>query len=423
MSIVAIIQKTLKGVVIVLQLTFLSLFCLPLTGCEQREITLRVDAGFDADDLSDDASIWYQRMWSGINHPEQLVVWTDYAASNDTYKYGRQLNSHISGLLHVLRVTGDPALLEEVDRLTEIMRSKLKDWSITSFGNTEYEADGFLNWQNWWNTDWNGTDSMPMDEMMAHSLVASFAYAFHFNRDLDSRYAERADFWLDYLKNHFEAKWRKRNATPVGNFLDKDLAHPYVQWIRYHYYMYQLTGEQQYINEVQRRIKIFKKHVIEAQGGAAYVWDHRMTELGEHDSWGCQPFIYGRQTIGAIVDLNLENPGLFDDEFVARMAGTVTRLIMDNGSVDFAGDVCGGSAVAGLKASGYKRESRTRMGYTISFVEAGAWDKSGKILRIAQEVYTSLEVQPEVPRRTHIATAMTFAEIFRRHMKERKPPQ
>ena len=183
----------------------------------RTNLTLRIDLTFNEKQLPVEARLWYSRFWAGLRNPSQYPNATALAQSNDTYNYGRPLNTHITTILQLLRVTGDQRLLDEVDRLTELMRAKLKDRSILTVGGSTYQADGYLNWVWQYNEpSYVGTDIHEMDEILTHSLVASYAYAFQVNRDLDPRYAERAQFWTNYLKNHFEAKWRKRKKIPTG---------------------------------------------------------------------------------------------------------------------------------------------------------------------------------------------------------------
>jgi len=407
----------------ILKTIVLSLFLFACTDTEKlspagdsvslRKPTLLVDPGFSRERMPNKALLWYNRMWAALNNNDQILNLTKYAGSNDTYLYGRTLGDHITALLHVLRVTGDPAVLDEIDRLTELMRIQLQDWSIISDKGSDYVEDGFLNWQNKYDPEWYGTDTMPMDEMLAHSQVAAFTYAFYVNRDFDARFAEHYDFWIDYLINHFEAKWRKRNDVPVGNFLVKDLTHVYAAWLRYNYYVYKLTGDQQYLTDAEHMADMLKSHMIEVDNGNAYVWDHRMTELENGAPWGCQPFYYARGTMQYLIDLSLEGFSVFDDAYMTKLAGTVSHNIIDNGPVDFASDVCGGIDLGGLSASGYPRETQKRWSGTSGYVEIGAWDKSGKILETTVEVYNDVERDHERPRYILNPAGMVFSILYK----------
>ena len=103
-----------------------------------------------------------------------------------------------------------------------------------------------------------------MDEILTHSLVAAVAAALEENAAFSEVYAEHAAFWTDYLENDFEAKWRGRNDVPSGfPFIEKDLTHPYVQFIRYHFYMHKLTGDAGYQREAERMARLVTRQVRE----------------------------------------------------------------------------------------------------------------------------------------------------------------
>ncbi len=366
-------------------------------------LSMRIDPGFNKNNLPSNARTWYDRLWAGIRNPNQFPNATEMAKSNNTYNYGRHLNMHMTSLMQVLRVTGDPALFEEIDRLAQLMRAELQDLSITSYQGSVYEADGYLNWQYDYDAGYGGTDVHVMDEMMTHSNVAAFAYAYYVNRDLDSRYAERASFWTDYLKNHFEAKWRMRERKASGfPFLTKKLAHPYIQWIRYHYFMSELTGDQAYYNEAVRMAGVMDRQVTQTNTplGVAAQWNHGMTELGE-SSMGAQRMNYARYTVQAAADLALEDFNVFGQAgFMDKMALTIGNFIMDSSAPSsFAYRIDGTSS---------PRETDDR--YAISaYTQLGRWDSSGRVLSISDQVCRGVESNMENPRYIHIPAGMVFS--------------
>jgi hypothetical protein len=370
----------------------------------RSDLTLRIDPAFNEERLSTEAHLWYRRFWEGLRNPHQYPDATTLAQSNNTYSYGRSLNTHITTILQMLRVTGDQRLLDEVDRLTELMRSQLKDRSILTKGGSTYQSDGYLNWQWHYTSDakYSGTDVHVMDEMLTHSLVASYAYAFYLNRDLDPRYAERARFWTTYLKNHFEAKWRKRNKIPTGfPFLEKKLTHPYIQWIRYHFYMARLTGEKAYENEALRMSGILKEQIkaVSTPVGTGSMWDHAMTVLGAR-SYGAQPTHYARYTVQAAADLADEKFSIFGQAgYMERMAVTLTNYVMGGNRNIYAEKIDG---------SGTGGESLDR--FAISpWAMLGRWDKTGKLKIETERVYRQIELLPEKPLRIYLPAGMVFS--------------
>ncbi len=372
----------------------------PPTPTTRTALSLRVDPNFTEDSLSPEVRLWYDRFLASLQNPSQYPNATSLASSNDTYNYGRPLNTHITTILQVFRLTGDRRLLDEVDRLAQLMRAQLKDWSILTKDGTVYQADGYLNWLYNYDAGYIGTDVQQMDEMLAHSLVASFAYAFYVNRDLDSRYAERAQFWTDYLKNQFEAKWRKRKNIPTGfPFLTKELTHAYLQWIRYHYYMAKLTGNQAYMDEAVRMAGNIQDEIqqVSTPIGTADFWYHGMTLVGASSTYGPQPTHYARYTVQAAADLAAEGFNIFGQTgFMNRMANTLSYFIM-NSTSSYAGNIDGSGT-----AESYDR-------YSISpWAMLGRWDNTGKIQSETERVYKSIESSPDNPRRIYFPAGMLY---------------
>lgn len=373
----------------------------------REAMSLRGDPSFDVAQLSAEARVWYDRLWAAIENPNQYLNSTTLAASNDTYNYARPLNTHITSLLHAFRMTGDLRLLDEIDRLTEIMRSKLKDWSILVKYGTTYEADGYLNWLYFYDAGYEGTDVHQMDEMLSHSMIAAVAYAFYVNRDLDSRYAERATFWTDYLKNHFEAKWRDREGIASGfPFLTKLLTHVYVQWTRYHYYMYKLTGEQGYYNEALAMAQDIKNHMeyVGTSLGNTAQWDHGMPELGG-STHGPQPTNYARYTMQGMADLAFENFSVYDDDSLLKsVANTLAYYILNSKAP---------SAIAYyIDGTGEQTDDL----YAISpFTAMAYWDDSGKIIDLSTQIFQNIEGDDNNPRRVYAP-----AGLFLKAMKDNR---
>jgi hypothetical protein len=380
--------------------------CIPSAKAMQPRITHRpalsllADPNFTPSRLPEEARQWYDRLWAGITNPEQRPNATELAGSNNLYDYGRSLNTHMTTLLHVFRATGDLRILDEIDRLAQIMRSRLKDSSILKEGGSTYEKDGFLNWVYMRDNSYQGTDVHEMDDMMTHSMVASVAYAFYVNRDLDSKYAERAAFWTDYLENHFEAKWRKREGISSGfPFLTKKLTHVYVQWIRYHYYMFRLTGKPAYHEEASRMAQVIANNftVVKSPAGEAARWDHGIQEVH-----GTQRTNYARYTMQGLADLSMENFNMFlSNDFMKRIAATLSFFILRPDEED--------SIAYHVDGKG----SLTADMYSISpFPELGYWDNSGRIRVVSEKIFNRLEENINNPRSIYIPAGI-FLSLMR----------
>lgn len=358
--------------------------------------TLQGRPDFSVEQLSPEMQIWYARLWSGIEHANTTDSWINpeqLAASGDLYDIGRHLNVYVTTLLTTLRVTKDLALLDEVDRLMEMVRAELKD----------YNADGFLNWR-YLNTEGDastkpyiGDDYIVLDEVLVHSLIAAVAAAFHENAAFDARYEERASFWTDYLINEFEAKWRERNDVPFGlPFISRDLTHAYVQFIRYNYYMYEITGTAAYYSEASRMAELVAQHVkqVYTSGGPAYVWDHRFLPDTDASPLNCQPFVYLQYTFQAFQDMALEGFSIFDDTFMQHVSTSMTALVMDDSYRSFAKDICGGVFQVGLSPSSGPR-GITHHFVNLSFSQVGRWDATGKVKRAVERAYQEIGAESE----------------------------
>lgn len=360
--------------------------------------SLQAAPTFSPASLPREMQLWHSRLWNGIeyvNATDRFYNPETLASSGDLYSLGRHFNVYVTSLLTALRVTGDHAILDEVDRLMLLAAEQLGD----------HNADGFRNWR-YLNEDADsssrplvGDDFHVMDEILTHSMVAAVAYAFKANEAADARYAERAAFWTDYLKNDFEAKWRQRNGVPYGfPFLSRDLMHPYVQWIRYHYYMYGLTGDAAYYSEAERMARQVSVQVREVltPSGPAFVWNQRFLPESEGDVLTCQPFVYLQLTFQAFQDLAMEGFSVFDDAFMQRVATSMTELVLRDGYDSFAGDICGGTFQAGMSPT----RSRSARGVSYHFVNfpyatIGKWDATGRLETLVRRAYDELELTSE----------------------------
>jgi len=337
-----------------------------------------------------EAAAWYERLLRSRNLRDTSAPYhlEHDAGTGDVKALARSVNQQLNSLLAVFRVTGDRALLDKVYAVMQQARGTLRDTN----------GDGYRNWR-YLNTKTDsphlvGTDKYVMEEMIAHAMVAQAAYAFHANRHVSSKYAEAAEFWQGYLEGHFEAKWRERTGRKGYPLIDKELMHPYVNFTRYHHYMYKLTGKESYRQETKRRIGVIRRAMLDDNG--AYVWTHTVNEYlksrGSRMRWKYQPTGYVGETMGVLADLAYE--GLLDDAFMRKVTKALTRNMLDGkgrGRYDIlAPDVGGGRAgtyyVPFLKgrmhvgASGY---ARTYHGLFNGrpFALLIPWDATGELRR------------------------------------------
>ena len=371
------------------------------TAPSYRGTSLRGDPNFSRNQLNQEQRTRYDRVWQEINDHNAAIT-TD-AKSGDSYTYSREYYSHIQAVLLVFRLTGDLALLDYVDTLAQHMRNQLADGWYGTLDGTDGTTDGYLNWvdKRTSSSAHRGKDTWRANEMGTHALVATIAYALHTNRDLTSptsrNYAAHADFWKDYLVNHFEAKWRQRAKVPTAfPIITNPHTTTYYKWMAWHYYMGQLTGHNAYTNEATRMADAqWAEHFpIETAQGPAYVWARSLDSLGGNQSHLLHPTTYARHVYGLSVDFHLEGfHNWASPETMTRFARTFTTAIIDNPDPiqnGMAADVGGEKDTLHLVSDdGWSRMQSARFADS-NYGFIGAWDDTGEIRALTdtiQDIY------------------------------------
>ncbi len=330
-------------------------------------------------------SEWHKRLRATIETPRfrPYLDPVKLAATGDVFELGRHVNEHMTSMTLAYRVTGDPVIAKHLDAVMKIAKGKLRDTN----------GDGYLNWLylNDANAEarlYTGRDDHAMDEMMTHAMVASVAYTLK-----QAGYGSSAAFWTDYLENHFEAKWRERKNMPSGYpFLDHKLMHPSAQFIRYHLYMYKLTGKSEYYGEAQRMTGLVKGAM--RLEGSGYIWSHF-----RHQG-GCQPTLYVRLTTQAIVDVATADAKLFDSAFMKRLAYTMAHKILRkaDGSL-MSWNSCGTGSDFGTIGTYAERP----------YAQLAPWDASGKLEAAVKSAYAVAESSNlDAPKSASTAATMVF---------------
>lgn len=373
---------------------------------------------FSANQLSPEMKAWYARLWGSIKNPNPDFDPSKDAASGDNYRLSRSFEIHMTSLLDAFRLTGDLNLLDEMDRLLQIARTQLRDaWD-------DGTTDGFLNWRNYTGSEGTpnyGTDNArEIDEILLHSMLAEVTWAFRLNQNLTSPhgilYKSRADFWQNYLSNHFEAKWRSRRNIPTGfPFLVKNLHHIYVTFIRYHYYMGKLTGRTDYLNEANRMAGVISRNICAVQtiSGTSYSWPHIIyfdpKSGGIPSTLYAQPEVYVRHTLSSTFALAMEGFAQFGSSNIIRAyAGGLRDFILDgrDSNLMLALGIAGDTGVTGTfnGGSGYlapQLVSSEGTPYTRTkaarFLECpmpflSMFDSTGKLVRTTMSVYHDVEM-------------------------------
>ncbi len=308
----------------------------------------------------------------------------------------RHANLQLEQVISAFRVTGDGALVRRVYEVMQFARATLK-------ANT---GDGFRGWLYYNPNDLklHNKDTTTMEEIMAHSMVALAARLFDVNRDVPE-YAEAADFWIDYLVNEFEAKWRKRSNKPTGfPFIEKDLFHPFTNSVQLMHYLGDLTGEAKYHTERDRLIRVVRKELMVK--GSSYVWPHIVNSyraVGNY-GWIFQKCSYSGETLNAVADLGLE--GVLTEEDMQRFANTVTDNMLDGKAVGLLSSNCSGDTGGDLyypllgKVTHFNPPAEPRgTGWewkTRGYALLARWDETGEIVNVSERLHDGDFIAPAV---------------------------
>lgn len=362
---------------------------------------LRGNPNFKASSLSPEAQIWYRRLWEAIDNPHSDYNPDKWARSDNLYTYARQMHTYLQTLLTAFRVTGDLKLLDEIDRLVEVMRSRLADsWRDTQDGTRQ--KDGYLNWV-WRGSSktYYGKDTNKLDEMKTHAIIASVAHALDVNRDFKSpggrAYGSHADFWVDYLVNDFEAKWRERERKSSSfPIMIRPDTHTYYSWMKWHYYMNLLTGKSAYLSEANRMAgKIWEDiETVSTSGGTAYVWPRGVQSEGGGQNI-LDPTTYSRYIFADVVEFYFEGFNRWGNaSTVQGYARSLANFVVDEGGSSgkdwFASDIGGGRTRGGIRSD----SSWSRMDvykFEVSpYAHIMYWDSSNRVDNVTTKVMKSL---------------------------------
>ncbi|MEX2541128.1 MAG: hypothetical protein WD314_04940 [Trueperaceae bacterium] len=410
------------------------------------------DPNFDVSSLSSAQRLWYERLWAGVRNPNQVPDIDTLIASDDEYEYARLLNQYNHGLLGALRVTGDLRFLDEVDRVAQGMRDRLRDgWcgGVASsydlyYGSRVYEKDGYLNFRRKITSpDHYCRDVSDLEETVMHGHLASVMYAYHVNRNVPSPsgvdYGERADFWMNYLREHFEAKWRERSgkAWPRMDFINTKFCHTHNQFTLYHYYVGTMLADQgdpdadAYLAQARKMTdQMFDEpHIAGKQaGGFVDVSTSRGPAVvyafgspygtGSPKEQSC-PTTYTKLLVEAAVELHME--GFYrwgDTDIMEKLGNGIAHFVMDTdpvsgNSAPLAAGVTGSGSAGGIKPTTYRDRPTLGQANISAFAQLAAWQSDDKILRISEQLYKAWERDINVPRTTYIPASMLFAVSFK----------
>ncbi len=417
-----------------------------------QTFSLRGDVTFSIDGLSDEQRRWFERSWSAIDASLPKLV--SQAGRDDVYIHGRELFQFSSALLLGLRSTGDLHFLDALDEVMQAIRDELYDgWcggvESTVFVNSTYGTvvarDGYRNLRLRYDEGKHHCrDTGDLNETLAHGHLAMVMYAYHMNRDQVSPggvdYAERADFWFEYLRDDFEAKWRERShvSWPAMDFIDLKFSHTYTVFTLYYYFMGQKLASEgdpdatPYLDMAARLTDaMFEQPYeqnhrgggfvpVEGPNGDAVVYSFGAPGRGptEGPSLQASPMTYSRYVMSAVLALRLEQVPRWDDAIMARLANGLTGFVIDIAAVEspkdtIAAGVTGTEERAGMPATTY-RSRLTMAKFAVTTMPAYAvWDATGEIETVSMQTFDVMEPSWDRPANVYIPLSQLFVETAR----------
>lgn len=275
------------------------------------------------------------------------------AAKDDSYVYGRTLQTHLSTLLVGLQATGDPLWLDEFARLTDIMYTKL------AVGWRDYDpayVDGGGSYQHPYKcwvyrhgeatnpgssdpaiAQYFGTD-YHLDTARTHVSIVAGTRAFEANRGIASpkgyNYGALADKWKTYLWDEFRhvwsghmtedwvtqidsyaGQWRASpNARPeLGQYplFDRQHLHTSLGMNRLHYHWGKLFGEDAALsNGITGMHELTDKNLFSINnskyGGTSITWPRTLHFIGHDDNNYHHPTTYARNVFADLIEVWLD---------------------------------------------------------------------------------------------------------------------
>lgn len=326
--------------------------------------------------LTPQEQIWYDRLVAAMTGSEVLI--NTIMTTGDAYDLGRAGGDYIESLLMAFRATGDVRFLNRVYDLSERARGSLRDaWLDGS-------TDGYTSWI--WlidpsNATYYGRDTNWLDESISSGNAALWAWALHANRGLDPRYGVAADFWRNWLENHFLAKWYARAGgnplvawnTPYAAFYKPDTEPRSANW-RLAHYLWRLTGNTFYRDrETQIVAELAGANHLNPAHPQAYRW----TKETNPSSVNWQPVNYANYYMRVVLEMNYEGMPFFSSAVeMRRFAATFRDVVY---AATLPGRTTMTNTVNGDGSTGYA---------LYAFNGFATWDTTGFLLNLADQSIT-----------------------------------
>lgn len=326
--------------------------------------------------LTPQEQVWRDRLLEAMAASNVLV--DDIMAEGDAYELGRTGGDYTEALLMAYRATGDITFLERLYDLSQRARASLRDAWLDG------TTDGYTSWL--WRVDplnptYYGKDTNWLDESICSGNAALWAWALHANRALDPRYAAAADFWRDWLENHFLAKWYARAGgnpltawnTPYAAFYKPDTEPRSANW-RLAHYLWLVTGNTFYRDRATQIVnELAGANHLNPAKPQAYRW----TKETAPTSVNWQPVNYANYYMRVVLEMNLEGVPFFSSPVEMKRFAATFRDVVYSGTLPARTTMT--SNVNGDGSTGYA---------LYAFNGFAAWDTTGFLMNLAEQSIT-----------------------------------
>lgn len=326
--------------------------------------------------LTPEEQVWRDRLLAAMTGSRSLA--DGAMTGGDAYEVGRTGGDYVESLLMAHRATGEAQFLDRVYELSELARGSLRDAWLDG------TTDGYTSWL--WRVDptnatYYGKDTNWLDESICSGNAALWAWALHENRALDPRYAAAADFWRNWLENHFLAKWYARAGgnpltawnTPYAAFYKPDTEPRSANW-RLAHYLWRITGNTFYRDRASQIVtELAGANHLNPAHPQAYRW----TKETAPSSVNWQPVNYANYYMRVVLEMNLEGMPFFSSPVeMKRFAATFRDVVY---AATLPGRTTMTNNVNGDGSTGYA---------LYAFNGFAAWDSTGFLMDLANQSIT-----------------------------------
>lgn len=328
-----------------------------------------VDPNFNPDGLSDNAKLWRERFWYSWDSRTYGEYIYGIAVQGNTYTL-RAVHNAIMALAQLLYATGDPRAWQEIDKIMEMVRSK-----VAYYGDTFLCIPSQAPGQESPGTRYSLNDHL----FFGLAAITAFLYAENGN-------SEKSQYWIDYCLNEHWEKWQDNlldtiDRSPWARELDPKFAvmcnsaqmHPMSAVMMGWLLLGHLTDREDLTNEGKRIALQINEQVKDGSGWGNYLLGYGK-EVDE-----CHHIGYGGFASSDWLFVHLADLLPFSIEPVVttwRRVYGVTDIVNKHAARDVCGNVATVTKFVDLQQNAIIAYGKRDTTGTIAEVASQIWDNS-----------------------------------------------